>query len=175
MTILSATVQKDTKDVKTGIRLNTKDGIVQIKEIAPSSLFAKCGTPLHPGMHIVSVNDKPCDNMTPKEVTQIIRDAVGTVVVSVDDEIVEPVKAELISNDLSNNGTAASVGANRPPPGVASGGTWGISTYFGQQSCVCAFILCVLCPPFCCYVACCPFDEKDAYMINRKVRRNLFY
>ena len=141
-------------------------------------------------MRVISVNNIPCDTMTSMEVTQIVREAIGTVVVSVaDDEIVEPaVKAEEPTYDLSTDSATASqvvpsptasltstdadisAGSNRPPPGKAAGGTWGISKYFGKHSSCYTGFLCLLCFPFCFCMAICPQDERDAYLIDGKVR-----
>jgi len=61
-----------------------------------------------------------------------------------------------------------------PPPGVADGGTWGTIKHSGGNTWgLCAAISIVGCMvtlfPCGVFAFCCPCDEKDAYVINRKV------
>lgn len=61
-----------------------------------------------------------------------------------------------------------------PPPGVADGGTWGsIKKTGGTTWALCAAISLVGCMvtlfPCGIFAFCCPCDDKDAYVVNRKV------
>ncbi len=77
----------------------------------------------------------------------------------------EPVKATKVTATESSN----------PPKGAPDGGTWGILKYVGEKTrclAVIGFLLC--CIPGCCIVlACCPQDEKDAYVVKGKVSTTL--
>jgi len=161
MTIVGVTIEKETKDMKTGIRVSVEGGTPKVMSITPDSLFAQATPQLQPGMEIISINNVNCRGKTASEVTQIIKDAEGQVVVLVDDEI-KAVSAVVVSNPQD-------LGVSRPPNGVEVGGRWGTAKYFGDKTGFYTFILCLVCFPFCCYMACCPQDEKDAYRINNKV------
>ena len=87
MAIISATIFKDTKEVKTGIIVAIQNGSPQIRRIVPDSLFAKNAPQIKPGMRIVSINNVECNGKTPSEVTRLIKDKKGRIKILVDDEI----------------------------------------------------------------------------------------
>lgn len=206
MTTITASIYKETRDIKTGLKVTQVNGINQIREIVPESLFA-LSAPLVEGMRIVSVNNVQCDGRSPADVAQLVREAQGTVVLVVEgngDSSVPPphlydlggvtagtppaiatvVSATVVKNPpptapiitatatntaVTSVATSTNMGVNRPPPNLPSGGTWGKAKYFGDTSCLFTFLMCICCFPFCCYIACCPQDEKDAYRVNGRV------
>merc|ERR1719330_261464 len=122
-------------------------------------------------MTILSINNVQCKGKSPSQVTQLIKEATGEIVMLVDDEI----KKEAAEDEILVSATAVSTESppnqisHRPPAGLEAGGRWGTAKYFGDKSLLYTLLLCVFCAPFCCYMACCPQDEKDAYRINGKV------
>lgn len=84
MTIVAVSVHKETKEVKAGIKFR-QDGKhnepVSVLEIVPGSLFANTAPQIQPGMFVVSINNVSCIGMTTSEVAQLIKAAVGTVIV----------------------------------------------------------------------------------------------
>ena len=193
MPIIAATIHKETQDDKTGLRVTHVNGVNQIHEIVPGSLFARNAPHLYQGMRIVSVNNVQCDGKSSAQVTQLIKDAQGAVVLLVDDaepDIAIPQSYDLgseqgdavatvpqativtetaVSNYSPPTKAPTNVGANRPPSGVPAGGTWGTAKYIGERTKLYTFLVCLCFPPFCCYVVLCPQDEKDAYRIKEKV------
>ena len=77
MTIITATVHKKTQDAMTGINIKNVNGVNQIREIVPGSLFARNAPQLVQGMRLVSVNNLQCDGKTSSQVAQLVRDAQG--------------------------------------------------------------------------------------------------
>ena len=90
MPIIAALVYKETKDVKTGIKVITVNGVNRIHGILPGSRFAQCSPQLVQGMRIVSVNNIQCDGKNSSQVTQLVKDAQGTVILLVDDDAPVP-------------------------------------------------------------------------------------
>jgi hypothetical protein len=177
MAIIAVTIEKENKDVKTGISVTDLNGAAQIRAIVPNSLFAKNAPQLQPAMRIVSVNNVQCDGKTPTEVTQLIKDAEGSLVMLVDDQILASHQAAIAkATGIPAVVTATFVddlaGADQAAPsGLEAGGVWGTAKYMGEKSKLTMCLLCICCFPFCVYVLCCPQDEKDAYRIAGKVSR----
>jgi hypothetical protein len=118
MPIIATLVYKETKDVKTGIKVINFNGVNRIHGILPGSRFAQCSPQLVQGMRIVSVNNVQCDGKTSSQVTQLVKDAQGTVILVVDDA---PVPQATVATDdyaplpQDTVATATAVAFGSPP------------------------------------------------------------
>jgi hypothetical protein len=109
MAIITSTFHKETKNIKTGIKIKNVNGVNRIHEIVPASLFARNTPQLAQGMRFVCVNNVQCEGKTASQVAQMIKDAQGTVTVVVDDDKSVP-QATIVT---------ATVVSNSPPPATA--------------------------------------------------------
>lgn len=80
---------------------------------------------------------------------------------------IKPIMSSPAKPTASATVTASATAA--PPRGVEAGGQWGKNKYSGQwtQAAACFGCLCFCLPGL--LILCCPFDERDAYMVNGKI------
>lgn len=151
---VTATVEKTSNDMKTGMILKGNEG-VYIKDFHDTSPF-KGKLPEGPEYYVTMVNDVSVKNMSTNEIVQVLND----------------VPQGPLTIRMEKNPDAADATGNRdasPPPGVPAGGEWGKVMYAGNVTGImtCIGCLCFGLPGLC--VLCCPCDERDVYLVNGKL------
>ena len=121
--------------------------------ISADGLFSN--TDLKPGMQVMSINNVPIEDLGKFQAIDIIKDAVGKVVV--------------VGAPPSSKPKPAAGSGVVPPPGVAAGGIWGKNKYVGDQTTMLMLFgcLCFGIPGLCVYF--CPQDDRDAYRLGDEV------
>eukprot|EP00977_Amphora_coffeiformis_P017666 scaffold5860_cov223-Amphora_coffeaeformis.AAC.5 len=151
---VTATVEKTSNDMKTGIVLKGVPNKVYIKEFIDMSPFHG-KLPEGEDYSLTMINDVNVKSMSPNEIVQVIGDVPkGPLTVTV-----EKNPPEVVTTTVGGP----------PPPGVPAGGHWGQIKYMGNTTGMMACIgcLCFGLPGL--LVLCCPCDEKDVYRVNGKL------
>jgi len=148
-------VTKPNKEAKLGIGLTS-----DIRGLTITSLFSDClftNTALRVGMVVWSINGVECMHMEASEATELLKSAEGQVTIVAEESAASVPQAK--SGIPAITTTATTSGGSNPPPGCQEGGQWGVNQYAGPLTCVACLLLGIC-------VFCCPFDERDAYVVD---------
>lgn len=87
MTLITATVKKDSADSKVGIGLKAVNRSIFVSSVDDSGLFATTGI-IKAGHRVLSINNQDVQGMSSKEAITLVKTAPSSLTVVVTDEVV---------------------------------------------------------------------------------------
>ena len=174
--IFTISVEKEQGNSPVGLGIKEVNGQLYVSKVSNTSPFHD--TRLQIGVKILSINDVPCDGMTYKTATDIIKAAEKQVCISATESTMPSVPvATATKTPVAVAPVAVTPATGQDsvvPPGLPAGGVWGISKYYGSKSKGCTVTCCVVGLFFlpACICAMCPFlrplDERELYKVGGK-------
>ena len=157
--MIAATITKEKADQKVGLGMGTssknseKTYITSIKADSPAA-----DSDLQVGMFLKTVNNIDCSKKDLAQIGKLLANATGTFTILAQAKEDIPVARATPTN-----------GERPPPPGCSEGGVWAQQKYPGPVSAVSCVICCCCVPVLAPLVVCFPCDERDVYIVDRKV------